>query len=93
MHGKGLENPKLPLMVVVSSKTDELPLPGVTILIEELGTGVAADENGFYTLSLKKGSLHTGTKSSQSYTEKKIKIDLRSDGSQDFLLGKQNHVT
>ncbi len=70
---------------VVSSLTDELPLPGATILIEELGAGVATDENGFYTLSLKKG-VYTLIISHLNHIEEQFKINLLSDGSHDFVL-------
>ncbi|MCG8330181.1 MAG: TonB-dependent receptor [Chitinophagales bacterium] len=82
---KGAGKSKAVLNGVVSSTTDELPLPGVTILVEELGTGVASDENGFYTLSLKKG-VYTLTLSHLNHIEKKLKIDLQSDGSYDVQL-------
>jgi hypothetical protein len=87
---KGAGKSSLTLEGVVSSLMDDEPLPGVTILVEELGTGVASDENGFYTLSLKKG-VYTLALSHLNHTEKKVKIDLRSDGRYDFLLeGKTN---
>jgi uncharacterized protein (DUF2252 family) len=44
---KGAGKSRLTLDGYVSSMADERSLPGATILIEELGTGVATDENGF----------------------------------------------
>lgn len=82
---KGAGKSKVTLEGVVRSMTDELPLTGVTILIEELSTGVATDENGLYNLSLKKGA-YTLIVSHLNHVEKKIKINLLSDGSYDIPL-------
>ncbi|MFT4666456.1 MAG: hypothetical protein ACI9RM_002436 [Ulvibacter sp.] len=82
---KGAGKREVTLSGLVSSLTDEELLPGVTILIEELGTGVATDENGFYTLSLKKG-IYTLVLKHLNHIDKKVKINLLSDGSYDFLL-------
>jgi hypothetical protein len=87
---KGVGKSKVTLEGVVNSMMDEQPLPGVTILVEELGTGVATDENGAYSLSLKKG-VYTLKLSHLNHVEKKIKINLLSDGRYDLPLeGKTN---
>ena len=87
---KGAGKTKVTLSGAVSSTSDDFPLPGVTILVEELGTGVASDENGVYTLSLKKGT-YTLLFSHLNHIEKKLKVDLQSDGSYDVQLeGKAN---
>lgn len=70
---------------IVSSMADDLPIPGATILVEELGTGVATDENGKYTLTLKKG-IYTLIFSHLNHTEKKIKVNLLSDSTYDLVL-------
>ena len=90
---KGAGKYRFTLKGVITSLTDEQPLPGVTILVEELGTGVASEEDGTYTLSLKKGT-YTLKLSHLNHLEKKIKINLLSDGSYDIPLeGKTNLLT
>ena len=79
--GKSMVN----LSGVISSSTDQLPLTGVTIYIEELGTGVATDENGIYKLSLKKG-IYTLVLTHLNHVEKKIKLNVLSDGSHDVMM-------
>ncbi len=82
---KGAGKREFTLEGTVRSMTDELALPGVSILVEELGTGVAANENGSYSLSLKKG-IYTLVLNHLNHAEKKVKINLLSDGNYDFLL-------
>ena len=82
---KGAGRPKANLNGIVSSLNDELPLAGVTILVEELGTGVATDANGLYELFLKKG-IYTLVLNHLNHLEKKIKINLLSDGRHNILL-------
>lgn len=82
---KGAGKSKVTLEGIVRSEADDLPLPGATILIEELGTGIATDENGVYSLSLKKG-VYTLIISHLNHIERKLKINLLSDGGYDFML-------
>jgi hypothetical protein len=82
---EGAGKSKLKLDGVVRSTADELPLAGATILIEESGMGVASNENGQYTVSLKKGT-YTLIISYLNHLEKKVKINLLSDGTYDILL-------
>ncbi len=82
---KGAGKREVKLTGLVRSLTDEELLPGVTILIEELGTGIATDENGFYELSLKKG-IYTLVFNHLNHLDKKVKVNLLSDGSYDFRM-------
>lgn len=82
---EGAGKPEVTLSGLVSSRSGEGALPGATILIEELGTGVATDEDGAYTLSLKKGT-YTLTISHLNHIEQQFKISLLSDGHYDFRL-------
>ncbi len=82
---KGAGKTNVKLRGVVSSLTDQLPLSGVTILIEELGTGVATDENGVYKLNLKKG-IYTIVLNHINHLEKKVKVNLLSDGAHDIQM-------
>jgi len=88
---KGAGKSEFTLDGVVISMADELPLPGATILIEKLGTGVATDENGFYTLSLKKGA-YTLIINHLNHIEKKLSINLLSDGAYDFMLDRKANL-
>ena len=69
----------------VVSAADGLTLPGATILFEELGTGVATDENGGYSIELKKGT-YTLIINHLNHQEQKLKINLLSDGGYAFKL-------
>lgn len=69
----------------VRSLSGEGPLPGATILIKELGTGVATDESGGYELALKKGT-YTLVISQLNHIEQQFKLKLLSDGAYDFRL-------
>ncbi len=82
---KNVGKPEAKLTGIVSSMVEELPLPGVTILVEELGTGIATDDNGVYVLSLKKG-IYTLVFNHLNHVEKKIKVNILSDGNYDVLL-------
>ncbi len=87
---KGAGKQKVILRGEVQSLSGEGALPGATILIEELGTGVATDENGAYELVLKKGT-YTFTVSQLNHTEEQFKLNLLSDGTYNFRLeGKTN---
>ena len=69
----------------VNSLAGEGALPGATILIEELGTGVATDEKGTYELPLKKGA-YTLVVSHLNHVAQEFKLNLLSDGEYDFSL-------
>ena len=82
---QGAGKSMMTLKGTISSLTDELPLTGATIYIEELETGVATDENGFYQLSLKKG-MNTLVLTHLNHIEKKIKLNILSDGRHDVMM-------
>ncbi len=67
-----------------NSETGELIIGGA-LLLEESGTGTATDENGFYSLTTTKGK-HILIINYLNSKEQRIKINVLSDGSQDFAL-------
>ncbi len=69
----------------VRSLSGEGALPGATILIKELGTGLATDERGAYEITLDKGT-YTLIVSQLNHLEQEFKLNLLSDGEYDFRL-------
>ena len=61
------------------------PIIGATIILSDLGTGVATDDQGFFTLKINKGK-HNLTINSVNTIEKKIEVEVFSDGNLDLLL-------
>jgi hypothetical protein len=75
---------------VKSAVTGE-PIKGGSVVVEDLGKGTTTDENGFYTLTLKKGSYILSIKSLES-KEQKIKVIGLSDGILDVALEETQYL-
>ncbi|GJM32792.1 MAG: TonB-dependent receptor [Saprospiraceae bacterium] len=58
---------------------------GGALLLEETGSGTASDENGFYTLTAKKGK-YTLVINYLNSKEQRLKLNVLSSGSRDFAL-------
>ena len=58
---------------------------GATMYFDELKSGVVTDENGFYSIQLKKGR-YTLTIRSMEYEEKKFRLEVFSDAQINFTL-------
>jgi hypothetical protein len=63
----------------------KLRVIGATLYFEELKSGVATDETGFYSMQLKKGK-YTLVIKSLEYEEKKYNLEVYSDGQVNFSL-------
>ncbi len=75
----------------VTGSGDAGPIIGGTIYIDELETGTATDENGYYQLKLLPGKYTLVFKSLESI-ERNVKINLLSDGKLDMSLDQNLYV-
>ncbi|HRG37336.1 MAG TPA: carboxypeptidase-like regulatory domain-containing protein [Bacteroidia bacterium] len=69
----------------MTSKTKGGKVIGATMYFSELKSGVVTDENGFYSIQLKKGR-YTLTIRSMEYEEKKFRLEVYSDAQINFAL-------
>jgi len=79
------KNKEQQLSGYVTNSTDGSAIIGGTVFIEELATGTATDENGYYQINLKPGRYTLIFKSLETI-EKAAKIDFRSAGKLDLAL-------
>lgn len=75
----------------VRSAEDGTPIANGYIYIEELQSGATTDENGYYSIRLKKGT-YTLKVSSLESQEIKYKLELHSSGSLDIDLEPQSYL-
>jgi len=85
---KGVNKKMVTVSGFVKRAEDGLPVFGATLFIEELKTGTATNESGFYSLTLKKGK-YTLIVNSVDSREEKYELDLLSDGRLDLNLEKK----
>ncbi len=88
---KGLQQEKVTLSGYIRSATDESPIIGATCLNQALNIGTASDENGFYTITLPKGA-HVFFLNELNHDEKKVSLELLSDGTYNFLLESKTNL-
>ena len=81
--GAYLESAKMSGYMTGGSKAAKVI--GATMYFDELKTGVVTDENGFYSIQLKKGR-YTLTIRSLEYDEKKFRLEVYSDAQVNFSL-------
>lgn len=82
---KGVDKKKATISGFIKNSETGSPIFGATIVRKDLGTGVAANENGFYKLDIDKGK-HILSINSVSTIEKKIEVEVLSDGNLDIFL-------
>ena len=82
---EGLHSSRAEVKGYIISLKDSLPIIGATIYVEDLETGAATNDKGFYTLSLPKGK-YTLNVRSIGFEETKFKVKVLSGGSLDFYL-------
>ncbi|MCB9287850.1 MAG: TonB-dependent receptor [Lewinellaceae bacterium] len=82
---KGLNERTVALNGYVFDQETKEPIPGATIWVEELSTGVAAETDGSYRLRLDKGAYKLRLRD-LNHEEKEVNVELLSSGSQDFYL-------
>ncbi|HEY9114925.1 MAG TPA: TonB-dependent receptor, partial [Bacteroidales bacterium] len=75
----------------VKSATNKEAIVGGRLIIKETGAGTTTDENGFYTLRLKKGTYTLEVNSLES-KEQKVRIIGLSDGTLDFSLEENQYM-
>jgi len=72
----------------VRSSENNDPIVGCTIYIKKLGIGAVTSSSGYFSITVPKG-LHILTASSIEQNEKKITIDVRSEGTLNFFMEKR----
>ena len=82
---EGLRSSRAEVMGYVISLKDSMPIIGATVYVEDLETGAATNDKGFYTLTLPKGK-YTFNVRSIGFEETKFKVEVLSGGSLDFYL-------
>lgn len=88
---EGLNQEKVTLSGYILNAEDESPIIGATCLNQALNIGTASDENGFYTITLSKGP-HIFFLNELNHEEKKVSLELRSDGTYNFLLDAKTNL-
>jgi hypothetical protein len=81
----GFRSRKAKLSGFIRDQKDSSALFGATVMIEETGVGAAADENGYYELTISKGS-YTLLVREINHRESRIRLELLSDGRADLYL-------
>jgi hypothetical protein len=69
----------------IISINDSTPVIGATVFIEDLESGTATNDKGFYTITVPKGK-YTLAVRSVGYEEKKYKVEVLSGGKLNFYL-------
>lgn len=80
-----IPNKKCQLSGIVTSSSDGQPIIGGTIYINELKSGTATNDKGYYQLDLIQGK-YTLTFNSLESIERNVKIDLQSSGTLDLTI-------
>ena len=86
-----IPNKKCQLSGIVTSSSDGQPIIGGTIYINELKSGTATNNQGYYQLDLIPGK-YTLTYNSLESIERNVKIDLKSSGTLNLTLGQNLYL-
>lgn len=82
---KGMNGKTALISGFIKNAATSEPIIGATILQKDLGTGIATNAEGFFNLNIKKGK-HILTVNSVNMVEKRIEVEVLSDGVLDILL-------